>query len=230
MYDVVPGVSLYANYATGVETGGRAPRDATNSNELMPSLVSEQYETGIKWQLARSATVDAAIFQITRPSEFYQGPGTHYVQDGEQRHRGAEVLLRGKILESLRLMGGIQYLDAEILATGDPAAVGSNPVGVPEWQGTLSAELDVATIPGFSLLGIVTGKSERHRVVPNDRRIAPGYMLFDLGARYEFDFGGKEAVAQVRVENVADREYAAGSGWLFGVPRTVWLSFEWKLL
>jgi iron complex outermembrane receptor protein len=230
MYDVVPQLSLYANYATGIEAGGRAPNDASNRNELMPALVSKQYEAGMKWQLSGGATLDTAIFQITRPSEFYGGPQTPYVQDGEQRHRGAELLIRGRMFDSLRVMGGIQYLDAEILETGDPAAVGSRPQGVPEWQGALSAELDVPVIPGLSLLGVVTGKSERQRAVPNDNRIAAGYVLFDVGARYGFELGGREAVAQIRVENVGDREYAAGSGWLFGVPRTVWASLEWKLL
>lgn len=232
MYDFTPSFSLYANYATGLERGGRAPQNAINANELMPALVSKQYEAGLKWQLAGgNATFDFSMFQITRPSEFYQGAGTLYVQDGEQRNRGAEVVLRGKVVDALRLTGGIQYLDAEITKTGNPAAIGSKVYGVPEWQGTLSAELDVAAVPGLTLNSLVTGRSERHLAVPNNPlRVAPGYFLFDVGASYGFDLSGKEATAQIRMENVADKEYAAGLGTFFGVPRTVWIGLELKLL
>ena len=206
MYDVTPQFSVYANYATGLEPGGRAPLDATNPNELLPAMVSKQYEAGIKWQLAPRAAMDMAVFQITRPSEFYRGPGTEYVQDGEQRNRGAEAILRGHVSDALRLTGGIQYLDAEIRSTDDPAAVGSKPWGVPKWQGAVSADLDITAVPGLSLIGVVTGKSERQLVVPNDRRTGPGYVLLELGGRYDFQLSGNEARAQMRVENVAGGE------------------------
>lgn len=230
MYDIRPHLSVYANYATGLERGGRAPLDALNANQQMPAVVSEQYEAGLKWQVnGDRATVDFAVFQISRPSEFYQGPGTLYVQDGEQRNSGAEVVFQGWIAETLRVAGGVQYLDAEIRETADPAAIGSAPWGVPEWQGTVSAEWQIEALPGFSLLALVTGKSERQLSVPNDQRTGPGYGLGELGARYQFEIAGKPASAQIRVENVTDKEYAAGSGYLFGVPRTVWAAFEFDL-
>jgi iron complex outermembrane receptor protein len=230
MYNLTPNLGLYANYATGLERGGRAPFDALNANEQMPAIVSEQYEAGLKWQMNDGrAIVDFAVFEITQPAEFYQGSGTLLVQDGEQRNRGAEVVLQGRVSNSLSLAGGVQYLDAEIRETADPAANGSQPAYIPEWQGALSAEWYLQSVPGLSLVAVVSGMSVRHQVVPNDQRTGPGFGTGDFGVIYRFELAGKTATAQVRMENVMDREYAPGSGHLFSVPRTMWATFHYEL-
>jgi hypothetical protein len=46
---------------------------------------------------------------------------------------------------------------------------------------------------------------------------------------YRFELAGKTATAQVRIENVMDREYAAGAGHLFSAPRTAWATFHYEL-
>jgi iron complex outermembrane receptor protein len=233
MYNLTPNLGLYANYATGLERGGRAPPEASNAYEQMPARVSKQLEAGLKWQVnTGGATVDFAVFQITQPGEFLQEQEPDpplYVQDGEQRNRGAEVVLQGRVSDSLSLAGGVQYLDSEIRETDISDAIGSQPIGVPEWQGTLSAEWILQSVPGLSLVAVVSGASVRQLAVPNNHQTGPGYGTGDLGVIYRFELAGKTATAQVRIENVMDREYAAGAGHLFSAPRTAWATFHYEL-
>ena len=219
--------SVFANYAQGLERGGRAPLDALNAGQDMPALVSEQIEAGIKWDIANGkGQISASLFQIERPSEYYLGPGTTWVQDGLQRNRGGEVLISGQVLPNLTVRGGLQYLDARLIETGDPSVAGARAFGVPEFQIVLAADYEVAAVPGLAIGANLFSQSDRELAIPNNQRIAPGYERVDISARYSTEIAAKIVTFRARIDNVFNTDFVAPGGFTLGAPRIGYLSVE----
>jgi len=71
-----------------------------------------------------------ALFQITKPSGELAS-GSFSVQ-GEQRNRGIELNVFGKLTPAIRLLGGVTLLDARLTLAAVPANRGNTAVRVPE--------------------------------------------------------------------------------------------------
>jgi iron complex outermembrane recepter protein len=216
-------VSVYASYMQGLERGGVAPSTATNAGELMKPLVSEQLETGVKADLARGLSLTAALFQISKPSEF-RNPSGAYVQDGEQVNKGVELGVAGRATTHLSLYGGFTVLDATINETGTPALNGKSPAGVPERAFSLYADYLIPSAEQWALTAGVVSIGKRPVFTDNSGTV-PGYTLLNLGARYELKAGGGRARFLVNLDNATDEFYwdtVDSFGTLtIGVPRTL---------
>lgn len=226
LYDLTDSLGVYANYATGVEPGQRAPNDATNPGQQLGPIESFQVEGGTKWTIKEHvATLDANVFYIEQGSQFYLGPNTEFRDQGTQRHVGTELLAKGRFWEPLVLTGGVQYLDPRLIDAADPAAEGDRPVGVPRIQAVLDATLDITPIPGLSVSGTILHTGDRELNSPNDNFGSEAYTRFDLGAGYEFTAWEKDWNLFMRVENVFDKEYLLGTWTTYGAPRTYTFGF-----
>lgn len=216
-------VSLYASYMEGLERGGLAPTTAVNAGELMPPLLSKQYEAGVKVDLARGVSLTAAYFDISRPSEFANAARV-WVQDGKQVSKGFELGIAGSATRDLSLYGGITVLDAKLEETGSPALNGTTPAGVPEKAASLYADYRIPGLSGWSVNGGVIHIGER-KVFTDNSGSVPSYTLLNLGVRYEFKAGRGRARILLNVDNVTDQFYwdtVDSFGTLtIGVPRTV---------
>jgi iron complex outermembrane recepter protein len=105
-------VSLYASYVEGLQLGAQAPTGTANEGEIFPPFVSKQYEVGVKWDLGRITTTLAA-YQITQPNSFTDPNTNVFSVDGKQRNRGVDLNVFGEVTKSVRLLGGVAYLDAK---------------------------------------------------------------------------------------------------------------------
>lgn len=227
LYDFTPELGVYASAGTGVEPGLRAPLDASNPNEQLGPIKSTQYEAGLKWTLDEGrTTVDAAMFHITRSSQFYQGPGTRFDDYGEQRHIGAELTARGRFWQHLRLTAGAQYLNAELVKTDIEGGEGDHPIGVPEWQGVIDGTYDIAALPGLWVSGTMIHVGARELHAPNDDFENEAYTRYDLGLGYTFRTRSTEWASSLRIENIDDKEYFVGSAKNWGSPRTISFGFD----
>lgn len=226
-YFFAPDQTVYVSYSKGLEFGGRAglELDITNAGEALPARQVEQVEAGVKWQFG-NVLATAAVFELSRPLEFFRdnGNGTRtFVQEGTQRHRGAEFKVEGPITPALRAIAGLTYLDARILENGVAAQQGNRPLGTPEWRASIFVEYDLPPVPGLTLSSSLILASSSFADIDNRLKV-DGYAQVDLGARYAFAVGSTELVVRLSVENVADRGY-----WLpntyFGLalssPRTI---------
>jgi iron complex outermembrane receptor protein len=226
-YFFAPDQTVYVSYSKGLEFGGRAglEPDITNAGEALPARQVEQAEAGVKWQFGR-VLATAAVFELSRPLEFFRdnSNGTRtFVQEGTQRHRGAEFKLEGPITPALRAIAGLAYLDARIVENGVAAQQGNRPLGTPEWRASIFVEYDLPPVPGLTVSSSLIMASSSFADIDNRLKV-DGYAQVDLGARYAFAVGATDLVARLSVENIADRGY-----WLpntyFGLalssPRTV---------
>ncbi|WOA33651.1 TonB-dependent receptor domain-containing protein [Alloalcanivorax xenomutans] len=169
------------------------------------------------------ATLDA--FQITKPSA--ELDGSVYRRSGEQRNRGIEAMVFGRLSDRLRLMSGLMLMDAEYTRSEDTAQKGNTPIGVPDFQANMTVEWDPAPLPDLTLSASVTHTGEQYLDSSNDREL-PSWTTWDVGARYRADLAGTPVTVRFTVQNVGDRAYwASVNSWSMltvGAPRTAVLS------
>lgn len=216
--------SIYGNYVEGLAKGDTAPSTAANAGEVFAPYKTRQQEIGLKIDHGRLMTTLSA-FRITRPSG--QLTNNVYAVDGEQRNRGIELAAYGTLGDSLRLYGGIAWIDARLTQTNTPATQGNKAVGVPRVQTSLNAEWDLPGLTGLTLTGGLL-HSGRQYLDQANRRELPAWTTVDLGVRYRSELGGKPVVWRADLRNALDKRYWAGaSTWstlAVGAPRTLLLS------
>lgn len=219
------GVSIYGNYIEGLSKGDIAPTTAANAGEVLAPYKAKQYEAGVKFDLGR-LTATVAAFQITKPSGQLSA-GNVYTADAEQRNRGLEFEAYGELAPSVRLLGGLTLLDAEITQSANAAVVGKQPIGVPKVQANLGTEWDAPWLPGFTLTGGVTYAGKQYADSTNLRNI-PAWTRVDIGARWRTQVAGNTTTFRANVRNLFDKDYWAGvssfGGLAQGWPRTLQLS------
>ncbi|HVL01324.1 MAG TPA: TonB-dependent receptor [Dongiaceae bacterium] len=213
-------VSLYANYIEGLSPGPKAPL-GTPSAAIAP-FVSKQTELGAKgdWD---SIGGTIAVYEIEQPGGELSGL---IFTGNEQQLRGLELTTFGEPVESVRLLGGLNWIHAELTETSDTANKGNDAVGVPELQGNIGSEWDTPFLNGFTLTARAVYTGETYVDTANTLA-ADAWTRIDIGARYRTAAFDKPVVLRASVENLLDENYWGVStfGYLHvGDARTVLVS------
>ncbi len=217
-------VSLYANYIEGLQPGAIVDAVYDNAGQVFPPVRSKQYETGVKIDWGRLTTT-VGVFQITQPSTLVDVAANMLTLDGENRNRGVEINAFGELTESVRVLGGVTFMDARQQKTQGGAFDGNRSVAIPNAQVRLGAEWDTPFLHGFTLTGRALYNDEVFADNANTL-LVPSWTRFDVGARYTFasPWNGKPITVRLSVENVFDKSFwmaAPGGNQLFlGSPRT----------
>ena len=219
-------VSLYANYIEGLSPGEIAPASAANSGEATSPYVAKQLETGVKLDFG-SIGGSLSVFQITQQSGDTDPDTNVFSADNEQRNRGLEINVFGEVTPSVRLLGGVMFLDSEINKSADPAKKGKRPVGTPDMQINLTGEWDTPFAKGLTLSSTLTHTSQQFVDAANTQDI-PDWTTLDLGLRYKTSIDNTPITLRATVQNVTDEKYWSGvNQWRFislGAPRTAFVS------
>jgi iron complex outermembrane receptor protein len=226
VYKPAASVSTYASYIEGLESGGEAPAGTSNAGTQMAPLVSKQWETGVKADLGRGLTAEAAVFRIEKPAEFTRtnGDGSRtYVQNGLRRHQGLELSLIGKLAPEWTLFASAMLLDAKLQKTNVAATEGKRPPDTARQRLAMTAEYSPSVLAGWSFIGNWTHTGEREVVAENTGEAAPGYHLLGLGARYQGTLAGTPATWRVNLDNALDKRFWAYASTYVnaGAPRTL---------
>ncbi len=220
-------VSLYANYIQGLQQGTLVGSTYANAGTVLPPYVSKQIETGVKVDWGR-ITSTLSFFEITQPSTVPVTTAGNALPtlalNGEQRNRGIELESYGELMPSVRLLGGITYIDARQVASANNATNGLLAPGVPAFQLKAGAEWDTPFLRGLTLTSRIIYTGEEY--VDNANRLqVPDWTRIDLGARYTFisPWNNKPVTLRVDVQNIANRAYWIGeaNSLTLGAPRTI---------
>ncbi|ELF6481632.1 TonB-dependent receptor [Vibrio fluvialis] len=233
VYQPMLDVSLYANYSEALLPGEIAPStnngsDVANAGEVLKPNRSEQYEVGAKYDNGSYGAV-VSLFQISKSSYMYDS-NNYYTDNGEQRNRGIELSAFGEPIESVKVLGGVTLIDAEIVKNADATTEGKQAIGVPKVQANVNIEWATPFVEGLTLEGRTLYTSSQYASADNSLEL-PSWTRFDLGARYGMKLGDNALTLRARVDNVTDKSYWAsaggypGSNYLVqGAPRTFVLS------
>jgi iron complex outermembrane receptor protein len=219
-------VSLYTSYIQGLQQGTVVGPAYANAGQVLPPFVSNQIEVGAKVDWGR-VTTTLALFQITQASGSANTTTNVFTADGEQRNRGIELNSFGQLAEGVRILGGVSFLQGELTNTANGTNNGHTAPGVPSVQLNVGGEWDTPFLPGLTLTGRVIYTSQQYYDNANTQQI-PGWVRFDLGARYTFDAHGTPITIRGNIINVANNGYWAAAnptyGLSLGTPRTFLLS------
>lgn len=221
-----PDTSVYASYVEGLEQGGSAPLSAANANAQLEPVTAEQVEIGVKREwLDGRLSASAALFQIDQPLSYVQASSNVFGYFGTRRHRGMEFTLAGEVRPGTRLHAGLVLLDAKALNTGDPTVDGQTPDGVANRQFNLWIDQALPT-PGWSAQFGLRGSSSRTADNTGTASV-PGWLVADVGLRYQTRFQGRALDLGLQIRNLTDKFHyeSTGFGQLYvGGARTVAVS------
>jgi iron complex outermembrane receptor protein len=235
-------LSFYANYIEGLVAGDIPPTvsnglPVVNGGEALDPYQAEQVELGVKYDSGTFGTT-LSLWEVTRPFGLYQpfddpntaGDALVFRADGEQRNRGIELSVYGQLLEQLRVLGGLTWLDAEMTHTQDGLFEGNTAVGSPDTQANVNVEWDIAGVPGLTLDARAIYTSAQYADAANDLEVS-SWTRFDIGARYAMELVGRPVTVRARLDNVTDEsDWVSVGGFpganylVLGAPRTLVLS------
>nr|ELR5041576.1 TonB-dependent siderophore receptor [Providencia stuartii]ELR5082670.1 TonB-dependent siderophore receptor [Providencia stuartii] len=223
LFKPIEDISLYANYVEGLSKGSAAPANAKNSGEMMKPFRSKQYELGVKYERP-SAITTLSLFQISKPSGSLDPHSMIYSANDEQRNRGIELSISGKPFDSLRLTGGVTYIQAELTKTASGQNKGNEPVGVSPWVANIGVEYDIPSVSGLSINGNVNYHTRQYVNKENTHSI-PSWTTVDVGSAYKTTVSNTPVTLRLNINNILNERYWSGvasySTFAQGSPRTV---------
>ena len=230
MFKPTPRTSVYGSYIEGMEESGTAPASRTNAGEVLPPSLNKQLEFGVKAEVAQGLLLQAAYFDVRRPSTTVDA-SNRFVLGGEAQYRGMEFAASGEINRQWSLLASALVMDPKIVKTTVASELGKTPENAPKVTYSVFGEYRMPTLPGLALNAgwYYTGK----RPVNNANQASiDGVGLLGLGARYRTRLFGTKAILQANLENVSDKSYwsTAGNGLLgVGAPRTLRVAVKFEL-
>jgi iron complex outermembrane receptor protein len=206
-------VSLYGNYIEGLMPGEVAPATSggepvDNAGEVFEPYQAEQIEVGLKYDTDTYGG-SISLFDTALPSGYVEN--NRFSVNGEQRNRGLELSAFGQPLDTVRVLGGLTFLDSEQTQTQGGLYDGKQAVGVPEFQLNLNLEWDLTALPGLTLDTRIIHTDDQYANADNTVS-APAWTRWDLGARYQAEWDGRGLTLRARVNNLSDENYWASVG------------------
>ena len=211
--------SIYLQYSESfMPQGTVSGTDYTNDGEELDAERGVSYEMGTKWELfdqrlyLTGALFDITLENISLDVEDGVNAGNDIMykktQDGEQVHRGAEILAQGFVTDDFSLTASAMYLDAEISQSAEYK--GNRPTDVPEFSASVWSSYQAYHNTNVNLGLIYQGA--RYGDAANTFK-KDGYARVDMGVAYTHKYDENlDIVARFNVENVFDTDYLAGGG------------------
>ncbi len=179
-FDVVPGIALFAGYATAF----RAPFGFIGMQAGKPET-SSNIEGGVKLALPKaglSGTI--AAFRQTHDNVVTADRDNvgFYIQSGRQRASGVEADLVWEPTPAFSLLANYAYTDTR----DDGVAPGDSLARVPKSSGRVAARYRILDGPakGLSFGAGITAFTARELTLPNSIAV-PGYAVVDAQASYD---------------------------------------------
>lgn len=234
-YKILPTVSIYANYIESLAKGLSNTNTETKQTTTLKPFVAQQEEVGIKYENDHfGASVN--YFNIEKQRAILQD--NVFSDAGKYVHQGVELAAYGQLTDSLKVLGGLMWIDAKQKNTGNDKYDNQKEVGVPEFKANLGLDWKLPISPDISLSAQYTYTGSTYANLDNTLKVGD-WSTLDIGAIYKTMLGQTPTTFNFRVNNVTGTNYWSSVG-LFdninssgntnngylvaGMPRTFMLS------
>ncbi len=207
VFKPVTPLSIYGSYSLSFQPrAGEQLSSLSLTNQALEPETFTNYEAGLKWDLVRSLSVTAAVYELRRGNIIVTDPNNPAVSllvDG-QRTRGFEFGATGSFVPRWNMIAAYAYQDGKITrslsATAPAGAVLAN---LPKHSLSLWNRYDLSSRFGAGL-GLIY-RSDLFTATDNSV-VLPSYVRVDAAAYWALSarFG-----AQLNVENLLGEEYYA---------------------
>ena len=232
-YKPVENLSVYASYAQSYTKPVEVSKSYDNAGEIFKPIKNKQTEVGIKYR-GGEILHSLAFFELNQGSYIKEdNPGGKigeiYTQNGENKFKGVEYSLTGKVAPKWNVMGGLMYLDGkrEKLAKGSEHLEGRYATGTPKWNAVLATEYEADQNNSAIFRMNCVGKSH----VNDNGVMAHDYMTFDLGYKHKTKINSTPVTLTAMCYNVLGKDYwiSRGTSVALGAPRTMMLSAQFDI-
>lgn len=223
VYQPTPDISLYAQYATGVDPLGTLTTYSTSGTQyFFTNATGDQIEGGVKASfLGGRGSATLSAYKIVKNNLVTQRTvGSPVQQIGQRSSKGIEATMRFQLLAGFAIDANGTILKArydDFPNAGD-SYTGNVPAGVPQRSANLWLSWNGDKISARAGLRYV-GHSFSDDA--NDFRV-PGYTVIDAGISYAIT---PQVAFDVHVYNLFDKDYVlttyADQQWILGRPRAV---------
>jgi catecholate siderophore receptor len=200
-------VSIYGSYSLSFQPrAGEQLSSLTVSNETLDPEKFQNYEVGLKWDLAGGVGLTAAVYHLERSNVAVPDPNDPTLSilvDG-QRTRGVELGLGGNITSRWNVLGAYAYQNGKITRSlSATAAAGAILPNLPENTFSLWNRYDVTRALGVGL-GLIYA-DDIFTSTDNTVKL-PSYFRADAAAFWTFT---RNLGVQLNVENLFGEDYYA---------------------
>ncbi len=198
-------ITVYASHAEYFDVGTVVSTSYQNAGTILPPFKTKQNELGVKYA-NKDILYSLAFFDIKQASNIAvnRGAAKDYLeQDGEERHRGIELGIGGRLAPKWSVAAGLAYMQATYERTAKGAKDGRTPDGQPRWNGTLMARY--AADDKFSAFARMTYAGAAWTY--NQKFKVPSNAVFDVGMNYKTNLGSVPTTFGLTVYNVLNKEY-----------------------
>ena len=233
-YHPTKDISVYGSHAEYFDMGtvvtNSSSRTYANRGDVLPAAKTKQNEIGVKYA-NKGVLYTLSLFDITQANNIdEQRAGLWYkVQNGEERHRGAELGVTGKVAPKWTIAGALTYLRATYEKTTNGTNNGRTPDGQPQWNGTLMARY--AADEKFSAFGRITYAGSAWTY--DEKFKVPSNAVLDLGMTYKAKMGSVPTTFGLTLYNALNKEYWMASrsakSLYLSTPRTLALTMSMDL-
>ncbi len=224
VYELIPGLAFYGQYATAVDPNGSALLTTSSSRSNFDLATGRQIEVGVKqsfwngngeWTLAGYDIVKNDLFYAVNPGQV--------LPVGQQSSQGVEASLALQLSKALRIEGSAALLTAKYDEFGPNT--GNQPQNVPEKVANLW--VNYAFAPQWEALVGVQYVGERFGNASNTLKL-DDYTVVNAGLDYHVS---DNSTLSLRGYNVFDEVYAVtsyGSNAVLGRPRSGEVTYRIK--
>jgi iron complex outermembrane receptor protein len=197
------GAVAFADYTQGLEDNGLAPQNATNRNQALPAIATEQREAGVKFRV-QDMTLVAGYFDIEKPYFNLDTSGL-YTQLGQIDNQGLEFSLSGSVTPELDIVAGALWSEPTVTGAGvAKGIVGHRPVGIPSQRYDVNANWRPPGLDDFTFGMEVAHESNVTSVLLGNVTI-PERTLVHADIRYQMTLDGHPASLRLWFQNIFDR-------------------------
>lgn len=197
----------YSSFTRGLEEAPLAPENALNAQEAPPAIHTEQYDVGLRYALTPGLRLVAGYFSVSKPY-FNLDPGRVYRSLGEERHRGFEISLAGRLSDRLNVVAGAVLQKPEVTGEGvDAGVIGPRPVSQPETVLRINLDYRTPWVEGLSLdatfvhTGERAATARRFAELGGEQLDAEAFTTLDLGMRYRYRLANRPSTMRVQLVN-----------------------------
>ena len=221
--------SAYANHSESFDAGSVIGSSYLNHGQILDPIKTKSNEVGVKYTNGNIIT-SLSYFDIKQDAkfdEYVDDQNKNLTLNGENRYKGVEWSVSGKVAPKWVVSGGMMYLDAQYNKNNSKYLNGKQIMGTAKWSGVLTAEYDASDT--FNAWGrmIYTGSAPIYTGA-NKELTMDSSTVFDLGVRYKSHIGNTGVDYAFTVFNVFDKDYwlprPTYSYGILGNPRTYYVS------
>lgn len=215
VYSVTPNINLYGSYVEGYNPQTASTIANPEAGGPFDPLKSNMIEFGTKTSWYRDQlTFSASVYEIQQTGALYNITGSNALrQIGDEKSKGVEFDVTGRLLPNLSIMASYSYNEAKIVESNNPGEEGLQKPNAPKNTANLWSRYSVARGP-LSGLGIGAGFNFVDKrnlnydsaLAPEDQLTIPGFTLLNAAVYYNV---GKMQL-QLNASNIGNKKHWVG--------------------